>query len=123
MNTIPAVVRQGIEAAFGKTELDQRVKAARAKLAERGIDVFIVTGPENIFYLTGQQTPGYYTFQALLLPVDGEPVFVIRQLEYFNFIANTFIADAQVYTDAHNPINMLVHFVQKNTCANHPVPL
>ena len=52
----------------------------------------VVTGPENIFYLTGQQTPGYYTFQALVLPVDGEPAFVVRQLEYFNFIANTFIS-------------------------------
>ncbi len=62
-----------------------------------GIDVMIVTGPENIFYLTGQQTPGYYTFQALVLPVDGEPAFVVRQLEYFNFIANTFISSAQVY--------------------------
>ena len=54
----------------------------------------VVTGPENIFYLTGQQTPGYYTFQALVLPVDGEPAFVVRQLEYFNFIANTFISSA-----------------------------
>ena len=53
----------------------------------------VVTGPENIFYLTGQQTPGYYIFQALVLPVEGDPVFVIRQLEYFNFIANTFISD------------------------------
>ena len=31
--------------------------------------------------MTGQQTPGYYTFQCLLVPADGEPVFLLRQLE------------------------------------------
>ena len=66
----------------------------------------VVTGPENIYYLTGQQTPGYYTFQALVLPVDGEPVFVVRQLEYFNFIANTFVTDAEVYQDGDQPVEL-----------------
>lgn len=67
----------------------------------------VITGPENIFYLTGQQTPGYYTFQALLLPVEGDPVFVIRQLEYCNFIANTWISDAAIYQDGDNSIDFL----------------
>ena len=67
----------------------------------------VVTGPENIFYLTGQQTPGYYMFQALVLPVEGDPVFIIRQLEYFNFVANTFIADAAIYQDNEDPIAFL----------------
>ena len=82
MTSTDQIVTRGQDAVFPATELDGRVKAARALLAERGIDVYIVTGPENIFYLTGQQTPGYYTFQALLLPVEGEPVFVVRELEY-----------------------------------------
>ena len=81
MRPIDAAVQQGCEAVFPKAEFDRRVAAARIKLAERDIDVFIVTSPENIFYLTGQQTPGYYTFQAILLPVDGEPHFIVRQLE------------------------------------------
>ena len=78
---------------FPKAEYDAAGRSRAPSCSPRpGIDVMVVTGPENIFYLTGQQTPGYYTFQALVLPVDGEPAFVVRQLEYFNFIANTFIA-------------------------------
>ena len=69
--------------------VDARVADARKALGEAGIDVIVVTGPENIFYLTGQQTPGYYTFQALVLPVDGEPLFVVRQLEAHQFRAPT----------------------------------
>ena len=104
-------VQQGSESAFPKQEYDGRVARARALLAKAGIDVMVVTGPENIFYLTGQQTPGYYTFQALVLPVDGEPAFVVRQLEYFNFIANTFIANAEVYQDGDQPVNFLVNVI------------
>src|SRR5258706_6015375 len=106
-------VRQGSESAFAKAEYDTRMAKARELLAKASIDVMVVTGPENIFYLTGQQTPGYYTFQALVLPVEGAPVFVIRQLEYFNFIANTFIPDAQVYSDGDDPLQVLVNVLQQ----------
>jgi len=104
---------QGSESAFPAAEYADRVARARTLLAKAGIDAMIVTGPENIFYLTGQQTPGYYMFQALVLPVEGEPVFVIRQLEYFNFIANTYIPDARVYGDGDNPIDVLVNVIQQ----------
>ncbi|SEF00978.1 Xaa-Pro dipeptidase [Rhizobiales bacterium GAS188] len=106
-------VRQGSESAFPKAEYDGRIAQARVLLGKAGIDVMVVTGPENIFYLTGQQTPGYYTFQALVLPVDGDPVFVIRQLEYFNFIANTYVPDVEVYQDGDEPVNFLVDVIQK----------
>jgi Xaa-Pro dipeptidase len=111
-------VRQGAESAFSQEEYAERVSRARANLQAAGIDVMVVTGPENIFYLTGQQTPGYYTFQALVLPVDGDPVFVIRQLEYFNFISNTFISDAAIYTDGDNPVDFLVDVIQKKGWAS-----
>ena len=100
-------VVQGSELAFPKAEYDARVAKARTALAAAGLAAMVVTGPENIFYLTGQQTPGYYMFQALVLPVEGDPVFIIRQLEYFNFVANTFIADAAIYQDNEDPIAFL----------------
>ncbi|HEY9213664.1 MAG TPA: Xaa-Pro peptidase family protein [Ancylobacter sp.] len=106
--TATASVVQGQESAFPKAEYDARVAHARQGLVSADLDAMVVTGPENIFYLTGQQTPGYYTFQALVLPVEGDPVFVIRQLEYFNFIANTFISDAAVYQDTDDPVRFLL---------------
>ncbi len=101
-------VIQGSESAFSAQEYAQRIQRTRERLNAAGVDVMIVTGPENIFWLTGQQTPGYYAFQALVLPTEGDPVFVIRQLEYFNFIANTFISDAAIYQDGDNPVDFLV---------------
>lgn len=117
------LVAQGQESAFPKSEYDRRVAATRTALTEAGLDVLVVTGPENIFYLTGQQTPGYYTFQALVLPVEGEPAFVIRQLEYFNFIGNTFISDAEVYSDGDQPIDVLVAVIRKRGLANKRIAI
>lgn len=107
------LVRQGGESAFPKAEYDARIARARALLEAAGIDVMVLTSPENIFYLTGQQTPGYYTFQALVLPVDGDPAFVIRQLEFYNFTANTFISDASVYQDNEEPVGFLTELLRR----------
>ena len=108
-----AGVVQGQESAFPKAEYEARQAGARARLAAAGLDAMVITGPENIYYLTGQQTPGYYTFQALILPAEGDPVFVIRQLEYYNFIANTFISDATVFQDAEDPIDVLMRVLDR----------
>lgn len=118
-----AGVAQGQESAFPKSEYDARVAGARLAFARAGIDAAIVTGPENIFYLTGQQTPGYYAFQALVLPAEGDPVFVVRQLEYVNFIANTFIPDAAVYQDAEDPVALLVAIVGRKGLAGKRVAI
>ncbi len=110
-----SAVKQGQEAAFPKPSLNGRIDAARAALAARGIDVMIVTGPENIFYLTGQQTPGYYTFQALVLPVEGMPRFIVRQLESQNCRANTYLEAMTPYGDGDDPLAMLVAAVRDLT--------
>jgi Xaa-Pro dipeptidase len=107
-----AAVSQGQEAAFPKDELDDRQARARVALAAKGIDIMIVTGPENIFYLTGQQTPGYYTYQALLLPVEGEPVFIVRQLEMMNLISNSYVSDLEVYLDNADPVDVTVGLIK-----------
>ena len=105
------VVAPGIEAVFSKDELATRVDAARRALTARGLDVMIVTGPENIFYLTGQQTPGYYTYQALLLPVDDEPHFIVRQLELNNLVANSYLEHVHPYQDNADPVEVTVNLI------------
>lgn len=108
-NAPPAAdLTPGAEAVFPREEFDRRIAAARDIAAARGIEVLALTGPENIFYLTGQQTPGYYTFQCLLLPVEGEPLFLIRQLESLNCRANSFVERIETYQDDQQPAEALV---------------
>jgi Xaa-Pro dipeptidase len=64
LNAALQMVPQGAETVFPKSEYDRRLAALRAQMVTKGFELFLTSGPENIFYLTGQQTPGYYTFNA-----------------------------------------------------------
>jgi Xaa-Pro dipeptidase len=106
-------ITRGIESAFPAAEYAARCAAVRRALAERGLDAAVFTGPENIFYLTGQQTPGYYTFQCLLFPVEGEPLFLLRQLELTNFLRNTFIERFETYGDGTTPAGLVIETLER----------
>ena len=72
-------------------------------MEEKSFDLVLLSGPENIFYLIGQQTPGYYTFQSLCIPAQGEPFHVLRGLEAMNARLNTHLADIIGYADDEHP--------------------
>ncbi len=104
-------VQLGEDAAFPKEELDTRQAALRALLAENDIDLYLTSGAENIFYLSGQQTPGYYVFQCLAVPVDGEPFMVIRELEAYNARANSYLERIYGYGDGRAPAEALAEAI------------
>lgn len=91
------------EAAFDKAEYDARLRRLRGVMATRGLDLLLTSGPENIFYLTGQQTPGYYTFQCLGIPAEGEPFLVLRSLETMNARLKSVLTDIEGYGDDAHP--------------------
>ena len=123
MSVQGAVVQSGIESAFSKDELEGRLNLARRELQDRQIDILILTSPENIFYLTGQQTPGYYTYQALMLPVEGEPVFIVRQLELNNLVANSYIQNVIPYLDDADPVEVTIDLIKKQGWQNKQIAI
>ena len=112
---------RGEEAVFPEAEYAARMARARAGLRARGLQAGVFTGPETLFYLTGQQTPGYYTFQALLLPVESEPAALLRELEVPNFLRNTFIRDHRAYGDGEAPVDALLALLRHRDLAAAPI--
>ena len=106
-------VPQGLETVFPKVEYEHRLKMLRDSMKVKGFDLLLLSGPENVFYLCGQQTPGYYTFQSLCVPVSGEPFHVLRALEAPNAKLNTFITDIAGYADDENPAVVLASAIKK----------
>jgi Xaa-Pro dipeptidase len=121
IETLMKDVSQGSEAAFPREELDRRVSALQRGLAERRVDLYLTSGPENIFYLSGQQTPGYYTFQCLGVPADGRPFHVLRALESMNARANTYLDDITGYADDADPAEALAEAVRRRGFAGKRV--
>jgi Xaa-Pro dipeptidase len=62
-------------------EHGRRIEAARRAMAPVGLDVLCLTGPEDIYYLTGLDHQGYFAFTMLVLPAGGQPVIVAREME------------------------------------------
>jgi len=67
---------------FELAEYDDRMARTKAAMEKAGLDLLLVTSPENIYWLTGYRTTGYYVYQILLLPLDGTPQFVTSRLEH-----------------------------------------
>jgi len=67
--------------AFAEAEFQARLERVVAELGHQDLDALVVTGPENICYLSGFWTPGYHVFQVLVVPRKGEPFLVVRNIE------------------------------------------
>jgi Xaa-Pro dipeptidase len=89
---------------FSPEEYIRRYDEIQARMAEQGLDALLVRGPENITYVSGYETPGYYKYHCIVMPKDGEPVFLVRDFEWINTPefawSNTF---AKVYDWDHPP--------------------
>lgn len=89
------------------SEYNRRLRDLRARMAKQDVDALLVTTPENICYLTGFESPGHYYFNALVVPQDGEPFMVPRQLEDSGVQALTWVEISRPYQDNEHPIDKL----------------
>lgn len=106
-------VLAGSDAVFEKKEYERRQDELREVLRRRKVDLLLVTKPENIFFLSGQQTVGYYTFQCLGVPAKGEPFLILWELEGPQARANTFIADIAMYYELTKQIESVADIIKK----------
>src|SRR3989338_7358062 len=94
------------ELAFDVAEYRQRLDRVRARMRVEGLDVLVTHTPENILYLSGYQTPGYYMYQCLVVPLEAEPVLILRRGELGNFLRFCYLEDAITYVDIQNPADL-----------------
>lgn len=94
------------ELAFSKQEYESRLERAREEMRRRGVDVFLSHTPENIYYVSGYRTPGYYAYQALLISLDHSPILITRLLEASNVIGFSWFDRHKTYSDAEDPIDL-----------------
>ena len=90
--------------AFPVAEYQDRMARVRAGMADRGLDVLLVTGPENICYLSGYHTTGYHIFQCLVVPREGHPRFVLRNIEIGNVRTHSWVRDAEPVFVGDDPV-------------------
>ena len=76
---LPMIVHERL--AFSPEEYVRRYDNIQREMAAQGLDALLVRGPENITYFSGYETPGYYKYHCVVVPRDGEPVFLVRDFD------------------------------------------
>jgi Xaa-Pro dipeptidase len=89
---------------FVLDEYRQRLAQVQGHLGARGIDACLISIPENIYYLTGFTSTGYYMYQTLVLPVEGEPIFVTYLEETINVVRRSWLDRYMTYSVIEDPV-------------------
>ena len=105
-------MRDNDNLAFSLDEYRERLDAVRKAMAERGVDIALVSVPENIYYLTGYTTLGYYMYQVLMVPVDDEPLLLTYREERINVERLSWLDRHVDYTVTDDPVQVTVDTVR-----------
>jgi ectoine hydrolase len=101
-----------ITPSFERAEYEARLAKTRRAMAERGIELLIVTDPSNMAWLTGYDGWSFYVHQCVLLTADGEPLWYGRGQDANGARRTVFMSHDQIlaYPD---------HYVQST--GRHPM--
>jgi ectoine hydrolase len=97
---------------FERTEYAARLAKTRKAMAERGIELLIVTDPTNMAWLTGYDGWSFYVHQCVLVGPEGDPIWYGRGMDGNG-------ADRTVYMSAEHIVRYPDHYVQSTE--RHPM--
>ncbi|WP_166462833.1 M24 family metallopeptidase [Amycolatopsis acidicola] len=101
-------MRENENLPFTLDEYRTRLARVREGMAAREIDVAMISVPENIYYLTGYTTLGYYMYQTLLVPAEGEPLLLTYREERINVQRLSWLERYTDYDVTQDPIEVTV---------------
>lgn len=98
---------------FSRGEYERRLAGTRDGMRSRGIDVLITHVPANVCYLSGYSTIGVFEYFALVVPLEREPVLVVRHLELYLAQDRSWIADLASWRDHQDPVSVTASVVRE----------
>jgi len=98
---------------FPVAEYKARVARVQAEMARRGVDLLMINHLENIYYLTGYRTIGFYSFMALFVPASGDPVHLTRFIEKSVLQGSSWVEDAIFYPDTEHYLDAAVRVMKE----------
>lgn len=115
--------RDGQELPFSESEYRERIRIVQTDLVHRKLAGGILFDPENIFWLTGFQSIGYFTFQCLLVLPDRDPILISRKVNGFIAGVTPTFSRFVGIADDETPIDKLTHTLDELFSQNDSVGL
>ena len=106
---------------FSREEFAARADKTRQAMEKAGIDALIVSDPSNMAWLTGYDGWSFYVHQAVVLPIDGDPVWFGRSQDANGAKRTAWIAadriesypDHYVQSTERHPMQVLAEIIQR----------
>ncbi len=98
----------GRNQAFETSEFKTRIRNVQSEMELADLDVLLVHSPENIYYLSGLQTSGYFAYQVLLVPAEGDPRLLLRYLERGNVDEYSWMEDPDTWKEGDDLVERTV---------------
>jgi Xaa-Pro dipeptidase len=97
---------------FTPAEYARRMSLVRSAMEVRGVDLLLIHTPENLFYLSGYDTSGYFAYQCIALPLKGEPEILTRRGEAENARLSQ-VKKRNVHFDLDDVVTKTVEMVRR----------
>src|SRR5206468_1172903 len=108
---------------FTIEEYRNRLALVRQQMSNLGANAFLINTPEDIFYLTGFKTTGYYSFQALLVEENNDPTLITRHLEKTIVDTMTWIKACESYKDYEDPAEVTAKVISQKNLSDKVIAL
>ncbi len=108
---------------FSADVYEERLRFVQDDLAARKLAGVLLFDPENIFWLTGYQTIGYFTFHTMFVPQAGLPTIIGRIVNRDLAMAHSTIGAFEAITDTADPVDVLVSFLRDQVAADQSLGL
>lgn len=112
MTTAEATAQRDLD--FEVSEYQARVERVRAAMRDRGVDVLLVDQLDHIAWLFGYLGTAA-RYQAAILPLDGEPHMVVRELDYPAFATHSWLESYETTIDWEDPVLRVAAALKKRT--------
>ena len=108
---------------FSPQEYQRRLKATQAAIEERGADLAFIHEPEHIYYLTGFPGPGagFGINQVCIVPVQGDPIVVLRRMEEQSFLATSWVKEYATWADTQTTTSVIKDVTEKRGLADKKI--
>jgi Xaa-Pro dipeptidase len=100
--------------AFPIEEYETRIEKIKNVMESRRIDIMLITSPENIYYVSGFDSIGYYQHQILFLPlVGGQPVLLVQAVEETLANATSWMENFELWPHGSDPIRKTIDKIKE----------
>ena len=109
---------------FSIEEFKNRWAKVRSSMKSSNIELLMVISPTNVNYLIGTPAKGYQEFEALLFPIDSDPMIMITRRSEVEMMNDYSLAD-EVYgwggQEPEDPIDALYKLMSEKNLLNKKI--